>query len=121
MSSPITRQILVDELQKFVTREAFDQRLEQVDKRFDAIDKRFGQVDDQFAQIRAALHELGADLARHATAIQENVSAQIRIIDEKYADLPDRVARLEHHMLPAPRRTRTAPPRKGRRPARRRG
>jgi hypothetical protein len=35
------------------------------------------------------------ELARHARAIQENLSAQIGLIDEKYADLPTRVRRVE--------------------------
>ena len=35
------------------------------------------------------------ELARHAKAIQEAMSAQISVIDEKYADLPARVSKLE--------------------------
>jgi len=38
---------------------------------------------------------LHAELARHAGAIYESMSTLISASDEKYADLPKRVSRLE--------------------------
>jgi len=35
------------------------------------------------------------ELARHTKAIEEAMSTQISTIDEKYADLPARMSRLE--------------------------
>jgi hypothetical protein len=35
------------------------------------------------------------EMARHASANQESLSVQIAVVDQKYADLPPRVARLE--------------------------
>lgn len=36
-----------------------------------------------------------AELARHTRASHEEMSTQVSVIDEKYADLPTRVSRLE--------------------------
>ena len=36
-----------------------------------------------------------SELARHANAIQESLRVQIVAVDDKYADLPERVSRLE--------------------------
>ena len=46
-------------------------------------------------RIECSEQRLLTELARHAKAIQEAVSVQIAAIDEKYADLPGRVNRLE--------------------------
>jgi len=45
-----------------------------------------------------------AELARHTKAISESLWAQIAVIDEKYADLPPRVTKLEAKVLPTRRR-----------------
>lgn len=42
---------------------------------------------------------LGLELARHVKAMQETLSKQVSVIDEKYADLPPRVSRLEGVVL----------------------
>jgi hypothetical protein len=47
------------------------------------------------ARIEASEKRLLTELARHAKAIQEDSSRHISLIDEKYADLPERVGRLE--------------------------
>ena len=47
------------------------------------------------ARIESSEQRLLAELARHTRAIYESMSTQITIIDEKYADLPERVSRLE--------------------------
>ena len=43
--------------------------------------------------------ELREELARHTRASYEDASTQISVIDEKYADLPGRVSRLETTVL----------------------
>lgn len=43
------------------------------------------------------------ELARHTKAIYESMSTQVSVIDEKYADLPRRVSRLETKVF-APKR-----------------
>ena len=45
-----------------------------------------------------------AELAQHTKTISESLSAQISIIDEKYADLPTRVSRLEGEVFPSTQR-----------------
>jgi hypothetical protein len=59
--------------------------LEEMDRRFLAADQRS----------TASEQRLMAEMARHASAIQEAVSAQVSVVDEKYRDLPPRVERLE--------------------------
>jgi hypothetical protein len=45
-----------------------------------------------------------AELAHHTRASQESLSKEISVIDEKYADLPGRVTRLESEVLARRRR-----------------
>ena len=47
---------------------------------------------------------LSAELARHVKAILEAMSTQISAVDEKYADLPARVSRLETKVFVPERR-----------------
>ena len=96
-----------------------DQKLEKlearVDHKLDKLEERFDQkleiwggallarietseqrmVATMQASLDAQERRLLAELARHAGAIQESVSMQIRVIDEKYADLPARMSRVE--------------------------
>src|SRR5512140_2481469 len=51
------------------------------------------------ARFDSSEQRLLAELARHTRASAEDLSAQISIIDEKYADLPTRVDRLEAKVL----------------------
>jgi len=50
---------------------------------------------DLHGRIESGEQRMLTELARHAKAIQEAMSAQISVIDEKYADLPARVSKLE--------------------------
>jgi hypothetical protein len=56
------------------------------------------------ARIELSEQRLLAELARHATAFQEWTSSMITVIDEKYADLPSRVGRLEAEVFAPGRR-----------------
>jgi len=45
-----------------------------------------------------------AELARYTKASQESMSKEVSVIDEKYADLPGRVSRLESEVVARKRR-----------------
>jgi hypothetical protein len=113
MSTPVTRGELKAELEQFEIRleqrleQKFEQKLEfwggallarieageqRMTQRMDAMEQRFEQ---RFVGIEGMEQRLLAELARHTGAIQEWMSKQISIIDEKYADLPSRVTQLE--------------------------
>jgi len=55
-------------------------------------------------RVDASERRLLAELARHTRASHEEMSTQISVIDEKYADLPPRVRRLEIKAFPPRRR-----------------
>ena len=106
MSTPVTRGELREELQQLEAR--FDHKLEALEARFDhKLDDRLGALEVRFdhkleiwggallARLEATETRVLTELARHANAIQEAVSKQIAVIDEKYADLPERVTHLE--------------------------
>jgi hypothetical protein len=46
-------------------------------------------------EMRDTKIELSRDLSRHVRAIDEEHRADLKVVDEKYADLPDRVSALE--------------------------
>ena len=111
MSTPVTRGELRDELQQFKVSlehleqkldQKFDQKLEMwggaLLARIDVNERRFAQ------QIASAEQRLIAELARHTRAIQESMSTQISVVDEKYNDLPARVRQLEATVFPPERR-----------------
>ena len=54
--------------------------------------------------------KLGAMLARHTAAILEALTTQIGVVDDKYKDLPPRVARLEDVEARRAARRRRRPP-----------
>jgi uncharacterized protein YceH (UPF0502 family) len=73
------------------------------------LDKRISEVEQRLEQrlgkrIDEAEQRLHADLAMLAKAHQESMATLISIIDEKYADLPRRVKRLEGAVFRAKRR-----------------
>jgi F0F1-type ATP synthase membrane subunit b/b' len=84
MSTPVTRGELREELKQF--KQELKQELRQ------DLEIWGGAL---AARIDAGEQRMLAELARHAKAIQEAMSTQISAIDEKYADLPARVSRLE--------------------------
>lgn len=88
MSTPVTRGELRAELA------TFEQKLDQ-------------KLEIWAGALRAHIAEserrLLAELARHYKAIQEALSKQISVIDDKYRDLPARVRKLEARVF-TPRR-----------------
>jgi hypothetical protein len=96
MTTPVTRGELRDELQQLEAR--VDRKLERLDEKLEA----WGGA--LLARIESGEQRMLAELARHAKAIQEALSTQGSAIDEKYADLPRRVRRLEAAVFePEPR------------------
>jgi hypothetical protein len=110
MSTPVTRGELRDELELFgqELRQEFKQELVHL-----ATKAELAQLASQMATkadleswggaLRAHIDRteqrlsaaLSAELARHAGALQESMSALFAASDEQYADLPARVSRLE--------------------------
>jgi chromosome segregation ATPase len=104
--------------------EQVDLRFEQVDRRFEQVDRRFEQVDERLEHISGELTKMATkvelemwggalmacieqsekrlmmELARHAQANHEASRTLLAAIDDKYADLPGRVSRLEGAMFP---------------------
>jgi hypothetical protein len=98
MDAPVTRREMREEFDAFEKR--FEAKLmAKMEKKFvtrEMFDIAMGAIFARFDDLKRDLkRDLGEDIARHAKATQEYVSDQIRIVDEKYADLPGRVARLE--------------------------
>jgi chromosome segregation ATPase len=115
--------------------EQIDQRFEQIDQRFEQIDQRFEQIDQRLEplqgmeqrleqrmdlwghalraeltrlfreQLVAIQQQLSIELARHSRANAEDLTKRIAAVDDKYRDLPPRVAALEA-ARPASRRRR---------------
>lgn len=88
MSTPVTRGELREEFAKFEVR--LDQKLELWG----------GALLDRIA---ASERRMLAELARHCGAMQESLSKQISVSDDKYNDLPGRVRKLEAKVF-APKR-----------------
>jgi hypothetical protein len=106
MSSPVTQGELRTELAQLEIR--FDQKLEHwggtLLARIESGEQRMlARIESgeqrmlkcMFEHMDSSEQRLLTELARHAKAIQEAMSAQIAVIDEKYADLPARVSWLE--------------------------
>jgi exonuclease VII large subunit len=129
MSTPVTRGELREEIAQLETRletrldqklenleTRLDQKLERLDQKFERLDQKFERLDQKFEHLEirletrldlwggALLERLMTELARHTRASQEAMSTEISVIDEKYADLPARVTRLEATVLAPDRR-----------------
>jgi BMFP domain-containing protein YqiC len=110
MSTPVTRGELRDELAQLESR--VDDKLDRLERKFDnnlclwgealaaQIRESAAQTAAQMAaqmaaQIRESEKRLLNELARHVQAVFESMTKMISVVDEKYNDLPARVARLE--------------------------
>jgi hypothetical protein len=110
MERPVTRRELKEELGKFEAR--LDAKL---DAKLDRVEAKaeFARIDAKIeawggallARMDAMMIEMRADMARHTKAAMEWALEQFRAVDDKYADLPRRVTRLEGKVFP-PRRAR---------------
>jgi hypothetical protein len=82
--------------------ERIDELGQRLDKRIDGVEQRLRA--DLGKHIDEAEQRLHADLAMFAKAHQESMATLISVIDEKYADLPARVKRLEGAVFHSKRR-----------------
>jgi vacuolar-type H+-ATPase subunit I/STV1 len=84
------------------TEQRLNQRIESTEQR---LNQRIELTEQRLNQcIELAEQRLHAELARHTSAICESMAAQIKVIDEKYADLPARARQLEANVVPRKRR-----------------
>ena len=111
MSTPVTRAELQEDLTRFATKvelelwggallariESGERRLiEQIAQTERQLTERLTRTEMQLTErITQTEQRLQADLARHAGALYESMATLISTIDDKYADLPGRVSRLE--------------------------
>jgi hypothetical protein len=105
MSTPVTGGELRAELQQFEERleQRFASLMTRVDLEFwgGVLLARIESGEQRMIQRMDSLEQrLLIELGRHTRAIQESLSAQIAVVDEKYADLPPRVTRLEGAVFP---------------------
>jgi hypothetical protein len=66
--------------------------LREMDRRDARMVAEFAAIRGEIADMRGSLH---SELAQHTRAIEESTRAQLRVLDDKYADLPSRVSALE--------------------------
>jgi hypothetical protein len=109
MSSPVTRGELREELAQLEIRleakleSKLEAKLEsKLESKLDQKLEMWGGA--LLARIAGSERRLLAELARHCNSIQESLSKQLSVIDEKYADLPVRVTRLEAKVFARKRR-----------------
>jgi hypothetical protein len=103
MSTPVTRGGLRAELAQLEMR--LERKLAQVATKAElelwggALLARIESGEKRMIELMGGMEQrLLAELARHSRANAESLSAQISVVDEKYADLPDRVKQLETKM-----------------------
>ncbi len=93
-----------EELASYVTNEKLDARTRDLLSALEVVRQdlksEIGLVrQDLKSELTAEIHsvksELSIELAQHTRAILEAMRTEIRGIDDKYADLPGRVAKLE--------------------------
>jgi hypothetical protein len=121
MDRPITRRELREELEQYPKRTeleawggALDAKIDAVDAKVDALDAKVGALDRKFEAkfdlvirtFNAKFDEVFVELARHANRILDSVRDIAGAVDEKYNDLPARVARLETAVFPPKRQRR---------------
>jgi len=111
MSIPVTRGELREELAQLEVR--LELRLEKLEQKLDqkleiwggALLARIEAGERRQAEWAASFEQrLLTDLARHTKAAFEAMAMQVSAIDDKYAELPGRVSRLEATVFPPERR-----------------
>ena len=70
----------------------------EMNARFEQVERRFEQVDRRFEQIDARLIDMGQQIANSANAIMEHTTDLMMRFEERYADLPGRVAAIERRL-----------------------
>jgi hypothetical protein len=81
-----------EDLERFATKEDLAKLDHKVDTHFGALLDRLLSLE---SFVRSFARTLPAEFERRARAISEDVRIWVKVVDEKYADLPARVAQLE--------------------------
>ncbi len=103
MSHPVTRAELREELAKHPTKAELALHLQGwADRLIDLFRAEMSAVRNDMRTLR---EELGAELARHVRAANEEMRDWTRAFDDRYKDLPPRVDKLETKVF-APKRRR---------------
>jgi len=107
MTTPVTRGEMRTELERLEQKlemwgGALLARIESGEQRL--IERMKAGEQRLIERIDSSERRLLTELARHTRASYEEMSTQISVIDEKYADLPPRVSRLERKAFPPRRR-----------------
>ena len=84
----VLRLSLIQDLTREVTRAVMEKMSAEMDRQFE----------ERMQRLR---RDLGAEIAHHIRASEERMVAHFRALDDKFGDLPKRVANLEQEQLPA--------------------
>ena len=93
LANLVTKVDFEQKLANLVTKVDFEQKLASLVTKAD-LEQKLANVATK-VDLEIWGERLMAELARHTKAIQEALSVQISVVDEKYTDLPGRVTRLE--------------------------
>lgn len=114
LEQPVTYRELIDALANFKTSFKAELKAEFVTKiEFEARFSQFRhEINEDFtqhtnavvAQLRQDLHE---DFTKHTNTLLEQMQREVRLVDDRYRDLPIRVTRLENIVNAPKRRRRT--------------
>jgi hypothetical protein len=91
MSTPVTRSELQKAVEQLATKADLQKAIEQLATKADL--ERWGGV--LLARMDQMFQQLQIDFVHHINALHESMRTMLRGQDEKYADLPGRVSRLE--------------------------
>jgi len=92
MSAPVTHEQLQAEIAPI--RERLDRTVTK-DELYAAVGALRSDIHAVIREMRTMRIELTTDLTRHVVAMTDDLRGETRAVDERYADLPDRVATLE--------------------------
>jgi ribosomal protein S17E len=101
LASYATKEDLRNELERFATKEDLRNELasyatkEDLAKLDAKVETYFGALLDRLIALESYVRTLPAEFARQARGIAEEVRGWVNAVDDKYADLPARVSRLE--------------------------
>jgi len=84
-----------ERLETLATKDELAKTNEKLEIWFGALHARLLALESRWDELATLVREMPAEFARQTKAIIEHLRDSVRIVDEKYADLPARVTRLE--------------------------
>ena len=106
------RSELRTDMSAFATRDELAALRTDMNNSFVSIARQFADIDVRFDEVNDRFDRLPAEIASYNRALQEvDYRRELRAVDDKYADLPARVKKLEERPAPranARRRTRAS-------------